>query len=467
MMGPITRNYFMYLILQLSTVVSLGQSCKDILRKLDSLLSAEERNGFHGVVLVDYKSCDLYRKGLGYANHATGLKFSASTPIQIGSNVKDFTKVAIYQLIERGELTLQSPLSSFITGLTGSKAKITVQHLLDHTAGFEISIQGDHEPLTLDEMKTYVRECKLKTEPGQESSYSNVGYSCLAYIIERVSGKSYDHYVLENIMKPLGLTQTGSYIPNFDRSKIAHGYSGTTDHGIILDLPHDQDGHLWGLRGNGGYLSIVSEMNTFYKALETDILLKSKDFRSSIYFPDGRSLAGSDMVSYFMITASPEVGRIIIGSNHSQFKGNRLVNMIRSILGGSSSENVPNGGTRQINSGMARDDLSTMSGAIPQEGFGKTIHAYIHFFNSGMVENMRFFFENYAFISPGTASIDTRLQRYAGMWGNLGKIEPLGYKKSNAGIVVMMNTENDGTVKFTFFLEDHYPFRFLAVQIGG
>jgi len=93
--------------------------------RLDSLLLAAEAGGFHGNVLVAQHGTVELLKGYGFANHETNTRFSPSTLVQIGSNVKDFTKAAVYQLVEQGRLRLTDPLE---------------QHLLDNSQIQQVSV---------------------------------------------------------------------------------------------------------------------------------------------------------------------------------------------------------------------------------------------------------------------------------------------------------------------------------------
>ncbi|MBA3343365.1 MAG: beta-lactamase family protein [Gemmatimonadaceae bacterium] len=142
---------------------------------------------------------------------------------------------------------------------------------MKHEAGFPLGLGGDFETVTRDQLIANAMRFKLLFQPGARVSYSNTGYAQLAAIIETVTGKSYDKYVRDNILIPLGLTRTGFHLPNFDRRQLAGYSTGGKDAGTMLSKPHGSDGPWWNLRGNGGMLSTVADMHAFYKALfETD-----------------------------------------------------------------------------------------------------------------------------------------------------------------------------------------------------
>jgi len=166
----------------------MGQS--DVVRstpgeRLDSLFRDAERRGFHGNALVAQHGEVVLLKGYGFAYEKPKMRFSPSTLVQIGSNVKDFTKVAIYQLIEQNRLRLADSLSRFIDGLPADTRGITVQHLLEHTAGLPLGMGGDMYPPTRSEMLQRLKTLHLATKPRMQKQYSNLGYSLLAFALAR------------------------------------------------------------------------------------------------------------------------------------------------------------------------------------------------------------------------------------------------------------------------------------------
>jgi hypothetical protein len=201
------------------------------------------------------------------------------------------------------------------------KRSITLAQLANHRAGFPIGLGGDFEPLSREQFLDAAFKRPLLFAPGEREQYSNTGYALLAAVIEKVTGGTYDEYLRDNILKPLGLANTGFLFPNFDPKRLAHGYRDNQDQGTMMSKPHAVDGPYWNLRGNGGMLSTVDDMHAFYKALfETSTLIKpsSKIGRFNPDEPVG--LAGSDLVNFFVYERLP--GRrieIIVASNNAAF----------------------------------------------------------------------------------------------------------------------------------------------------
>ncbi|MFZ5623611.1 MAG: serine hydrolase [Gemmatimonadota bacterium] len=307
----------------------------DLALRIDSMLTAAVPDGFAGVVLVAKDGQVVLTKGYGLANRRTNVPFSPATVVQIGSNTKAFTAVAILQLVERGHLQLDDPLSKLLPSFPPDKLAITVRQLLTHTSGLPTDVGPDFEELSRSDFLKRVAAARLVAAPGTSEHYSNAGYSLLAALIEILARQSYDRYVANNILQRLDLHDTGYLIPAFDRGRIAHGYLDGVDQGIIIEKPHDFDGPWWNLRGNGGLLSTVSDMYRFYEALfNTELLLKraSRD----VLFPADKpiGLAGSDGTEYFLYVRRPEQRTVLVfasnaGEELAQRVSRRLLPLIR------------------------------------------------------------------------------------------------------------------------------------------
>ncbi len=452
---------------QKSTIVSGTMGIR-----LDSFFNAAEKEGFHGNVSILQKGEILLPKGYGYANHATNTRFSPETYVQIGSNVKDFTKLSILQLVEGGKLALTDEISKFIPGLKGDALKITVRHLLNHTSGLTMGLGGNETPITAVKMISSLQELTLESEPGTKENYSNLGYALLAYIVEKISGKSFDQYVYDHILKPAGMMETGTYIPKFNPAMISHGYRGSEDIGIILDMPHDKDGHLWSLRGNGGYLSTVSDMHRFYQTLGTDKLLKTANYRNNIYSPASPAfLAGSDMVSFFAFRNLPKEDiQMIIASNHSAYKADRIMSGIDAVLGIPPMKGPGDQVVTETNNGgeQGRVIKSTKPAMkhLPSEGYGLTIQKYIESFNTGDASKMEAYFQQYAETGESAPPIARRVNNFRLMYDKFGTIKFESYNQSDkGGWAVKMLTQKEGIQEFVFFIGEDKPWQFKAVQI--
>ncbi len=135
------------------------------------------------------------------------------TKFQIASNTKSFTAFAIMHLQQKNLLNTQDKLNKYINDYQNGD-KVTIHHLLTHTSGIPNYYKYWNDVVhskNLEQMVSSFKSWPLDFEPGTNYSYSNSGYTLLAYIIEKVSGLTYEEFLKENIFKPLGMHDTGSY----------------------------------------------------------------------------------------------------------------------------------------------------------------------------------------------------------------------------------------------------------------
>jgi CubicO group peptidase (beta-lactamase class C family) len=147
----------------------------------------------------------------------------------IASMTKQFTAVAILQLVGQGKVKLDDPLSKYVPGFRGAEA-ITVEQLLTHTSGimsyndvrgYLATIRDDRTPM---ELVGGIRGEKPNFAPGERYLYSNSGYLFLGIIIEKVSGMKYADYMQANLFTPLGLKHTAVVDPDRITMGRAKGY---------------------------------------------------------------------------------------------------------------------------------------------------------------------------------------------------------------------------------------------------
>src|SRR5215208_1906493 len=102
-----------FLAVQLLATAAPCQSTDPIAARLDSALRSLEAKGFSGLIRIEKDGATILRKGYGLANREERRAFDPSTVVQIGSNTKDFTMVALLQLQERGRIDLRDSLAKF------------------------------------------------------------------------------------------------------------------------------------------------------------------------------------------------------------------------------------------------------------------------------------------------------------------------------------------------------------------
>jgi len=257
----------------------------DLGAKIDLFLSRITPFGFAGCVLVAKDDHIIVNKGYGWAVRSQKIPNTSGSVIVIGSITKQFTAAGILKLEMQGKLKTTDLLTRFFENVPEDKKGITLHHLLTHTSGLigytgGDSDEADFEPAERDATMKKAFAAPLLFTPGTQYSYSNTGYSVLAAIIEKLSGKSYEQYLNENLWKPAGMFSTGYRLPDWSKHVVAHYYSGDKDYGTFLEKPYPY----WNLLGNGGILTTTGEMFRWHLALEGDKILSAEE-KKKLYTP--------------------------------------------------------------------------------------------------------------------------------------------------------------------------------------
>jgi CubicO group peptidase (beta-lactamase class C family) len=433
-----------------------GPAAGDLGARLDAVAKAAVGEGFNGVVLVAKGGEEIFAKGYGLANVKAGTPFTPDTLVQIGSNVKDFTKVAIFQLVEAGKLSLDDPIVEFFPDAPADKRSITIDQLLDHRSGLPIGFVPDRTLLSRDEFLRRLWTASLEFAPGSSERYSNAGYSVLAAVIEKVTGESYDDYVARAILRPAGLRETGYLKPRFDPARLAHGYDGGEDQGTMLDMPHYPEGHGWALRGNGGYLATARDQLRFFRTIGRGELLREPAHRARVFPQDGPVvLAGSDNVCFFLFASYPHEGiELVVASNRAEFPGAKLLERIEPLLGV--------GGPRRTNHEI---NAPATPVTLADTGPGRTVAAWLAAYATGDDEVMRRFYSEHAESGPDAPPAEKRLQAFHRMRGNLGELTPVAVRETPEGLELTVRTAKGERADLTFLLEAAAPFRLKGIRV--
>src|SRR5262245_33568520 len=213
-------NHFLSssLLLLLMSVAAIAQNgSPDIAAKADELINAYVKQGkFCGSVLIAKGGTVLLNKGYGMANYELDVPNTPQTKFRLGSITKQFTAMLIAQLAERGQLNVEDPVTKYLPDYpkeTGDKVKI--YNLLTHSSGIQnFTSFPEYATVKLKTNKTaeivaLFKDKPLEFAPGEKFKYSNSGYVLLAYLIEKITGKTYEQVLKENILEPLGMKNTG------------------------------------------------------------------------------------------------------------------------------------------------------------------------------------------------------------------------------------------------------------------
>ena len=208
----------------------------------------------------------LYSQGFGLADVEQNVSWSADSVVRIASLTKQFTAVAVLQLIDAHKLLIGDRLERLLPNCPNAWRAITIRELLNQTSG----LTGDFSPLGKiamtdvmpDQLLDLYRNRPLDSPPGTKWQYSNLNYWILGKVIEIVSAQSYADYVLSHVLaKGMSRTRYGSHsaiIPGRVR-----GYESDSQSAVVNARYFSQTlGY-----SAGGFLSTPDDMARWYAAL--------------------------------------------------------------------------------------------------------------------------------------------------------------------------------------------------------
>jgi CubicO group peptidase (beta-lactamase class C family) len=227
------NQYLSYFLLPL--VMALCSSCASIPAPPEKIESISEFENYVNKVVesgappgmsfaVIRNDSIIYCKGFGWADEPRNIQATSNTVYHWWSCTKIATAIAILQLQEQGKLSLGDPVIRYLPFFrveypADTSREITIFNLLNHTSGLQdpsgVTLLGwihhDGEPSVnqTELIKRVLPEySRLGFEPGDHAEYANLGYMVLGAIIEKITGMTYEDYVRDNILLPLGMTRS-------------------------------------------------------------------------------------------------------------------------------------------------------------------------------------------------------------------------------------------------------------------
>ncbi len=221
--------------------------------------------------LVLYQGRVLFSRGYGLADIQQKLAVTPNTRFAIGAVSKQFTAASILLLHQRGRLSLDDKLSTWLPQLPNAN-RITLAMLLYDTSGLHnFPFVHEHEwprrgPVAPDKIFGVLATDKPDFEPGSQLANSNTGYAALAEVVSRISGESYSEFLRTNIFAPLQMSDSGNGY-EAQKAGIAAPYRGvgsfSREDGVSLDLYY----------GAGSIVSTVVDLAKWDRALLSGSIL--------------------------------------------------------------------------------------------------------------------------------------------------------------------------------------------------
>lgn len=185
-------------------------------------------------IAVAYDQDLIWAEGFGYADLEKQVPATPQTIYRIASITKLFTSTAIVQLRDAGKLQLDDPVEKHLPWFKvqssyENEAPVTIRNLLTHTAGLPREAKFPYwstlEFPSKEEISAQLPNQSFSYPPYTRWKYSNLGLSLAGHIVEAISGQSYDDYIQEHILAPLGMSSTCVHLNDKLLERLATGYT--------------------------------------------------------------------------------------------------------------------------------------------------------------------------------------------------------------------------------------------------
>lgn len=265
-------------------VVHKSISQSSLIDTISDMFNVGEQEAiFSGTILIAKGDSVLFHKAYGEASKRFHVANNTSTKFNLGSMNKMMTSVSVMQLVEKGTVSLNDPISKFIDESWLPKSiseRITITHLLQHTSGLgsyftpKFSNASKEAFREIKDYKKLVIGSELAFNPGERYQYSNIGMLLLGVVVEKASQMNYFTYVNENIYKRAQMVNSGAFEMDQPVENLAVGYARVSTKGMAWRNNYFKNVIKGGPAG-GGY-STTMDLFKFSRALQKGELLSNK-----------------------------------------------------------------------------------------------------------------------------------------------------------------------------------------------
>ena len=269
-----------YILLQQTL---FAQTKKEQLSKI--MKTYHQYNMFDGAVLVAENGKIIYKDAFGLANREWNIANTTDTKFMIGSISKPITATLVLILVQKGLISLEKTIEDYLPEFENKPAaKVTIKQLLSHTSGIpNYDIIKDFFPrisrqnFTREDYVKVYKDSALAFASGTRYLYSSWGYFTLGYIIEKVTGKSYEQAMKDEIFNKINMLNSGSYLHTQIVPKRASGYDYGFGNYVSADF-RDQSNTM----GTGDIYTTVEDLFKFHIAIANNTLL-NKELTKEIF----------------------------------------------------------------------------------------------------------------------------------------------------------------------------------------
>lgn len=241
--------------------------------------------------LISHDGEVLASNAIGYADLEWEAQLTDETLLRLGSISKPITSIAVLQLVEKGMLDIDTPISGYAPNLPAQIGAVTLRQLMSHRSGLAEHVFNPAllpfiwQPMTTDQIIDLQKEEPVNFKPDEQYEYVNFNYVVVAHIIEKVTGRSYVDFINEDVFSALGMTnsrydQNNIIIPG--RAEFYDEQEGFLANTAAVDLSH--------VSAAGALLSSVKDMNHWAHLLNSGGLVSATTLKEALIpapLPDG------------------------------------------------------------------------------------------------------------------------------------------------------------------------------------
>ena len=253
------------LALALSAAVLLTRVATAQYEAVDALVQEGVHRGVYpaAALVIGNTRGILHARGFGHFtwNERSAVPSPDSALWDIASLTKVVaTTAAVALLVDQGKLALDAPVARYLPRFSGGeRPRVTVRMLLDHTSGLPAGLAPSQRKVGRDSLIAVIYRTPLRRVPGAAALYSDLNAILLGLIVEQVTGRSLDRFVMEAVFTPLGMGSTRFLPPATLRSHIAPTaqWHGTPLAGVVNDRTSDW---LGGVAGHAGLFASAADL---------------------------------------------------------------------------------------------------------------------------------------------------------------------------------------------------------------
>lgn len=279
-----------------------------------------QQNSIIGLQLAVVKKNTIVKTmHYGLSNIQDSILVDSKTVFSINSMTKAFTGVALMQLVEEGKIKLEEPISKYVDSLPKTWQNITVKQLATHTSGIP-DVWNREGNIITEKNQTSLRKIKalpITFQPGERFGYNQTNYLLIGMLIEKITGKTFEKYLIENQFEKAGMSNSAK--------------AGLADYYKVIQhsarsYTHFRDGSLTNmyeeipenLRTAAGVYSTATEIAQWIIALQNRKFIKNEESLKTLWTPmllnNGKTQGMSDFLNGYALGFYTSANKPVVAS---------------------------------------------------------------------------------------------------------------------------------------------------------